>query len=128
MALIDLDRPKITEYIKSTLEERHNTDPTTVHKKELSLVDYLQNTFVEGFSKNLQLGETKFVGINENTYTYPEQFTTLDIQNRFLDTDAVGFTKNMIFIPRASRGIRRGGGDVADVAGVLLKCSDGVEV
>ena len=35
MALVDLDRPKITEYIKSTLEERHNTDPTTVHKKEL---------------------------------------------------------------------------------------------
>ncbi|SVD80605.1 uncharacterized protein METZ01_LOCUS433459, partial [marine metagenome] len=79
------------------MEERHNTDPTTVHKKELSLVDYLQNTFAEGFSKNLQLGETKFVGINENTYTYPEQFTSLGIQNRFPDTDAVGFTKNMMF-------------------------------
>ena len=97
MALVDLDRPKITEYIKSTLEERHNTDPTTVHKKELSSVDYINNTFAQGFSKNLQLGETKFVGINENTYTYPEQFTSLGIQNRFPDTDAVGFTKNMMF-------------------------------
>jgi len=97
MSLIDLDRPKITEYIKSTLEERHNTDPTTVHKKELSSVDYINNTFAQGFSKNLQLGETKFVGINENTYIYPEQFTSLGIQNRFPDTDAVGFTKNMMF-------------------------------
>ena len=54
MALIDLDRPKITEYIKSTLEERHSSDPSKVHKTELSLVDYIKNTFAHGFSKNLQ--------------------------------------------------------------------------
>ena len=100
MALKDLNIPKIKEYVKTSIERRHSSDPSKVHKTELSLVDYLKNTFAEGFSKNLQLGETKFVGINENTYTYPEQFQTkftqLGLTDFFHNKDAKGFTKKQV--------------------------------
>ena len=99
MALKDLNIPKIKEYVKTSIERRHSSDPSKVHKTELSLVDYLKNTFAEGFSKNLQLGETKFVGIKENTYTYPKQFQTeftqLGLTDFFHNKDSKGFTKIM---------------------------------
>ena len=100
MALSDLDRPKLKEYVKTSIERKHSSDPNKVHKTELSLVDYIKNTFATGFSKNLQLRETKFVGISENTYTYPEQFQTeftqLGIQDRFHNEDAKGFSLNFV--------------------------------
>ena len=100
MALIDLDIPKLKEYVKTSIERRHSSDPSKVHKTELSLVDYIKNIFATGFSKNLQLGETKFVGINENIYTYPKQFQTeftqLGIQDVFHNKDATGFTKKQV--------------------------------
>jgi len=100
VALIDLDIPKLKEYVKTSIERRHSSDPSKVHKTELSLVDYIKNIFATGFSKNLQLGETKFVGINENIYTYPKQFQTeftqLGIQDVFHNKDATGFTKKQV--------------------------------
>jgi len=72
MGLLDLNIPKLRKYVKSTIVQRHISDPITVHKTELTLVDYIKNTFAEGFSKNLELRETKFVGISDNEYTYPD--------------------------------------------------------
>ncbi len=107
MALSDLDRPKLKEYVKTSIERKHSSDPNKVHKTELSLVDYIKDTYAEGFSKNLQLRETKFLGIYKNTYTYPEPISPLEIQDVFHNKDAKGFTKRQAALTSQFRGIKK---------------------
>ena len=107
MALSDLDRPKLKKYIKTTIESRHSSDPSDVHKTELSLVDYIKDTYAKGFSKNLQLRETKFLGIFENTYTYIEPISPLEIQDVFHNKDAKGFTKRQAAFTSQFAGVKK---------------------
>ena len=84
MALSDLDRPKLKEYVKTSIERKHSSDPNKVHKTELSLVDYIKNTFATGFSKNLQLRETKFLGISSISLPNISQYNFTMIQRTLI--------------------------------------------